>query len=261
MTPDAERPGGPVPPVSGVPAGVRTVEPADDRATRLVLVRHGESMCSVDGVIGGPLGCRGLTADGEAQAGALRDRLLRTDELRQATALYASVLPRATQTARVIAPGVGDGTLEPVEDCGLCELHPGEADGLTWGEFAVRYGTPDWDRDPSAALAPGGESWSQFVARAAGTLRALAARHRGSQVVVACHGGVIEAAMLALLPTAAARRRLKLQTANASLTEWELGRFGWRPLRYNDAAHLAEPPPPPAPSAAPRRRTGRVQQA
>ena len=254
----AAEPDGPVPLAAGVPAGVRTVGPVDAEATRLVLVRHGEAQCSVDGVVGGPAGCRGLTSVGDTQAAALRDRLLRTGELRRASALYASVLPRATQTARIIAPAVGDGTLPLVEDCGLCELHPGEADGLTWSEFTARYGTPDWDRDPSVPLAPGAESWSGFVTRAAAALRSLAERHRGSQVVVTCHGGVIEAAMLALLPTAAARSRLKLQTANASLTEWELGRFGWRPLRYNDAAHLSEPPP----AAARRARTaGPAQQA
>ncbi len=243
---------------AGVPAGVRTVVPADAEATRLVLVRHGEAQCSVDGVVGGPAGCRGLTAVGYAQVAALRDRLLRTGELRQASALYASVLPRATQTACIIAPAVGDGTVPVVQDCGLCELHPGEADGLTWFELATRYGTPDWDRDPSVPLAPGAESWSGFVVRAAAALEALADRHRGSQVVVACHGGVIEAAMVALLPTASSRPRLKLQTANASLTEWELGRFGWRPLRYNDAAHLAEPSPV---APGPGRQAGPAQQA
>ena len=83
-------------------------------------------------------------------------------------------------------------------DCGLCELHPGEADGLTWDEFAERYGEPDWDADPEPGVAPGGESWTGFVARAAGALGApSAAGTRGELVVMVCHAGVIEASLLA----------------------------------------------------------------
>ena len=51
-------------------------------------------------------------------------------------------------------------------DCDLCELHPGEADGLDLGEFLARFAEPDWDVDPARPLAPGGESWLGFVERA-----------------------------------------------------------------------------------------------
>lgn len=235
-----------------VPAGVRTVVGSDLGATRLVLVRHGESVCTVEGVVGGVRGCRGLTATGVSQATRLRERLLRTGELRGASALYSSVLPRAVETAAIMAPGVGDGSLEPVQQCDLCELHPGDADGLSWAELSQRYGEPDWDVDPATPLAPHAESWVQFVERAARALVDVARRHPGEQVVVACHGGVVEAAMLALLPAGAGRKRLKLHTANASISEWELGRFGWRPMRFNDAAHLLEPELPMAESRRPQ---------
>ncbi|MGA2521192.1 MAG: histidine phosphatase family protein, partial [Acidimicrobiales bacterium] len=119
-------------------------------------------------------------------------------------------------------------------------LHPGEADGLSWDEFRDRYGEPDFDTDPDAVVAPGGESWSSFVARASGALRRVAASHPGGQVVVVCHAGVIEASMLAFLPVAPGRGRLGLPTEHTSLTEWEAGAEGWpwRLVRYNDAAHL-----------------------
>ena len=48
--------------------------------TTLVLVRHGESQCGVDGVPGGHRGCTGLTDLGRDQAARLRDRLARTRE-------------------------------------------------------------------------------------------------------------------------------------------------------------------------------------
>ncbi len=123
-------------------------------------------------------------------------------------------------------------------ECDLCELHPGEADGLTWDEFRVRYGDVDFDVDPDSVVAPGGESWTSFVARASSAVARVAAAHRGERVVIVCHAGVIESTLLAFLPVAPGRRRLRLPTEHTSLTEWETGDEGWRLVRYNDAAHL-----------------------
>jgi probable phosphoglycerate mutase len=247
---------------SPVPASLRTVPgPAGPGlSTRLVLVRHGEATCNVRGVVGGRRGCTGLSALGLRQARALERRLEESGELAHASVLYASVLPRAVQTAAVIRGAVGHGALPVVEDCALCELHPGDADGLRWEEFTEAFGEPAWDEDPDTLIAPGGESWSGFVARAAGGLAAVARRHRGATAVVVCHAGVIEAAILRFLPVAAGRRRLGLRTEHTSLTEWEVtdehgqitgeevpgtgpspGTGTWRLLRYNDAAHLPGP--------------------
>ena len=230
--------------MSGPPLGIRTVPtraaagPADTEApTRVVLVRHGEAECNIAGVVGGRLGCSGLTERGRHEAGALRTRLLETGELAAAEAVYASVLARARETAAIIAPGVGSGG-GPRTDCDLCELHPGEADGLSWDEFRLRYGEPDWDHDPDALVAPGGESWTGFVRRASSAVARLADAHRGALVVAVCHAGVIEATLLGFLPVAVHQGRLRLPTQHTSLTEWELGPFGWRLVRYNDAAHL-----------------------
>ncbi len=218
------------------PRGVRTVFDTAPGTTRVVLIRHGEATCNVEGVVGGRGGCTGLSATGRRQAEALAARLLETGELSGAGAFYSSVLARAVETGSIAAPGIGEGTA-PVEDCELCELHPGEADGLTWDEFRDRYGEPDFDADPDAVVAPGGESWSSFVARAVGAVARVAGAHRGELVVIVCHAGVIESTLLAFLPVAPGRR-LGLATEHTSLTEWETGERGWRLVRYNDAAHL-----------------------
>lgn len=206
-------------------------------ATKMVLIRHGESACSRAGVVGGHKGCTGLSDKGVREAQALRDRLIRTGELSGASALYSSVLPRAVQTARIISPAIGTG-LAPVAKCSFCELHPGEADGLTWSEFSERYGEPDFVNDPDVELSPGGESWSGFLGRASEALLGVADRHSGQTVVVVCHGGVIEASLLAFLPVERDLVRLGLRTEHTSLTEWERSDGGWKLLRYNDAAHL-----------------------
>ncbi|MGH9018190.1 MAG: histidine phosphatase family protein [Acidimicrobiales bacterium] len=224
------------PPGGSPPDGVRTIPVLVPDATRLVLVRHGEAACNVAGVVGGRTGCTGLSPAGVAEAEALRHRLVATGELDAVSAVYASVLPRALETAAIVAPGLGGRAA--VADCDLCELHPGEADGLTWTAFVERFGAPDWEVDPDAPLAPGGESWTQFVQRVDRILTTLATRHRGEMIAIFCHGGVVEASLESLLPVADGRGRLKLRTRHTSLTEWERTVDGWRLLRYNDAAHL-----------------------
>ena len=226
-----------------VPAGLRTVSLPSASATRLVLVRHGEAVCNASGVCGGPIGCQGLTALGRSQVEALRDRLAVTGELSGTDALYASILPRAIETAELLAPALL-GPTGPhhriVTRCDLCELHPGEADGLTWSDFTERFGTLDWSVDPDQPIAPGGESWTGFVNRVAGALDDVASGHVGEQVVVACHAGVIEASLLAKMPVAGglAGARLQLSTRHASMTSWEVDGGRWKLLGYNDAAHL-----------------------
>jgi broad specificity phosphatase PhoE len=202
----------------------------------LVLVRHGESRATVDQVVGGHAGCTGLSDLGRRQAEALRDRLAATRELGEVAALYASVMPRAVETAEIIAPALGG--LDVVQDCGVCELHPGEADGLTWDEFTERYGSFD-GHVFFRPLAPGSESWSEFMTRVGTTLITLAERHAGETVVVACHGGVIEAAFVALghMPL---HKPFDTFPLNTSLTEWRgEGEGRWHLTRFNDTAHLA----------------------
>lgn len=205
--------------------------------TRLVLVRHGEAHCNVKGVVGGPIGCGGLTELGRQQARALRDRLALTREFDDAVALYTSVLPRAVETARIIGPGLPL-TLRAVADCDLCELHPGLADGLTWAEMLSRFGGPDWDRDPGAPFAPEGESWLGFYERCAKALIKIVGRHPGQRVILVVHGGVIEQAMK-MVESLDGTRRLRLRTEHCSMTEIEFDGDYRRLLRYNDRAPLA----------------------
>jgi broad specificity phosphatase PhoE len=97
---------------------------------RLVLIRHGESEHAVNNIVGGPRGCQGLTPRGREQAGRLAERLRRTGELADCAALLTSPWPRARQTAEILQPALP--VTAVTEDPNLCELLPGQADGLTW---------------------------------------------------------------------------------------------------------------------------------
>lgn len=208
-----------------------------------MLIRHGESVAQVESFIAGHDGCRGLSDRGRAQVEALRDRLLVSGEL-EADAFLTSLMPRAIETASILAPALGGA--EARQQCGFCEIHPGEADGMTWDERNARYrAEPDWVWTPDAVLSPGGESWTEFVGRVGAALDEVVAEHAGKTIVIACHGGIVRASMIHFLglPVDSGDPWVVL---NASVTEWRYpdapgfgGMRRWRLQRFNDHAHLA----------------------
>lgn len=210
--------------------------------TRLVFIRHGESQVFVDRIVGGLVACNGLSDLGRRQASALRERLSATRELDPVDLLVASTMPRARETAEIIAPAVG--ALPVVEDEAFCERHPGEADGMSYDDAIAKYGYDDFEDDPSIALSPGGESWIEFHMRVGSAVRRVAAEHADRTIVIACHAGVIDAAIRGLLDLPMVGG-FELFTQNTALSELvlvparERRTERWRLLRYNDAAHLA----------------------
>ena len=213
------------------PSGMRTLGGHDEPRTRIVLVRHGEPASAVQGIVAGPVGDTGLTELGRTQVRVLAERLSSSGELADATALYASTLPRAIETAELLAAGLGGIAVVVRHD--LREHDPGELDGLSWTEAAARFALPDFDTQPDTPVGPGAESLSGFHTRARAALSELSAAHRGETVVVACHGGIVAAGvgMAFGIPVSA---RVMLPTRYASMTELELTERGWRLGRYND---------------------------
>ena len=154
-------------------------------------------------------------------------------------------MPRAIETAEILAPALGD--LEVRPECDFCEGHPGEADGLTWAELDERYpSTPAWDGNHSRAR-PAGRRGARSGTACRRALASLVERHPGETVVVACHGGVVVHVDVPL-PRARPRdggSRAWIAPDNSSLTEF---RFAPNPfekstlpvqlVRYNDHAHL-----------------------
>ncbi len=217
--------------------------------TRLVLIRHGESLAEQRQIVAGHDGCRGLTPKGRDEAEALRYRLATTGELSDAAALYASVMARAVETASIIAPAIAG--REVVSDCAFCEHHPGEADGLSWEEANRRYPPPEnWG--PDDRRVPGAETWREMSERVARSLDAVVRRHVGETAVIVCHGGVIVHSMiqwLRLQPTPASGRRARIEPVNTSITEWRVSSppsesshlDGVQLVRFNDHAHLFAP--------------------
>ena len=112
---------------------------------------------------------------------------------------------------------------------------------MTFVEYESTFfaeGSGRWRDDPSVPTAPGGESWTGFLDRVEEALTDLTDRHAGGLVVVACHGGVVDASMLRFLAMDPQYRPARFVTENSSVTEWTRRRDRWRLVRYNDAAHL-----------------------
>ena len=212
--------------------------------TRIVLIRHGESRAQTDGIVGGHSGCQGLSDRGRQQVEALRARLERTGELADATAIYTSIMPRAIETAEVVAAAINLGDV--AQKCDFCEHHPGEGDGLTWSDFNSRYPVADDRWDPDLRRSPGAETWNEMHARVSRALDCLVQDHPGELVVVACHGGVIVQSMAKWFGIDLANQnRAWLNPANTSITEWRLGANPFNAamlpvelVRFNDFGHL-----------------------
>ena len=210
---------------------------AVDATTHLYLVRHGEAVCNVERTIEGVATCRGLAPTGHEQADRLAARLRHEGFV--ADALYSSPIARAQQTAAPIAAALG----VPIRlDADLEEVRPGEAEGMTWDQFASFYGsTEGWE--PTVPFAPGAEAWNDFARRTSRALDRIAGAHDGGKVVIVAHGGVVDASFFHFFMMDPERKSpIDFHTDNTSLTEWQLRVFEgdlrrWRLARYNDTAH------------------------
>lgn len=211
-------------------------------ATRLILIRHGASHHKEDGVVGGPRGCRGLTEVGRRQAAGLARRLV--GELPQCpSALYSSVLPRAVETAEIVATAMGRPDI--VQDCGLCTWHtPDHADGKPWTEY--RRESTLIGGGVYRPFEHGNESWSELVGRTGRALEHIAARHAHETVVIVAHAETVCSSLIVFggLPLALG---FDLDVAPTAITEWATEgdpaawpRPRWTFVRLNDSAHVSQ---------------------
>jgi broad specificity phosphatase PhoE len=200
---------------------------------RLILIRHGETEWNAalryQGHAAIPLNDRG-----RLQARKAGERLARYG----ATALYASDIVRATETAAIVGEVLG---LIPRPMPDLREIDVGQWEGLTPEELYRRF--PDhmkeFDRDPARTVRLGGESYAQLQERARRALDAIhAAHHIADELVLAVsHGGTIRALLCHVIGLDLANFG-RLWLDNGSLTELRHTTRGWRLVRLNDVAHL-----------------------
>ena len=182
--------------------------------TRLVLVRHGETVWHTENRYAGSSDVA-LTAKGRAQA----DRLAAWAPSAGLTGLWVSPLSRARETAAAAGRAA---ELDPVVDERLRELDFGEGEGRTSAEMAALW--PDrraaFEADPVAGYLPGGEDPRAAAARTIACLDAIGAADPDGRVLVVFHSTVIRLALCTLLGIPLRDyRRVFPKLVNVALTE------------------------------------------
>lgn len=201
---------------------------------RLLLIRHGETDWNVTLQYQGHAPIP-LNEQGRRQAHRVADRLARRGD---ATALYASDIARAWETAAIISAAVG---LSPQPIPELREIDVGQWEGLTPDELHQRY--PDhmreYEQDPAHTVRLGGESYAQMQSRVlAGIQRLQETHHLDETVLAVSHGGAIRTLICHVL-NLDLHYFGRMWLDNGSITELRYTtKYGWRLIRLNDAAHL-----------------------
>jgi broad specificity phosphatase PhoE len=195
-------------------------------------------MAQADGLLTNHDSCRGLSEVGTQQVARLCDRLRRTGELGDVDVVFTSLLARARQTAEAIKESLGGAPAISAE-CDFCELHPGDAEGMTWAAMIEKWPADVDKDDPYRRRLPGMETWSEMSQRIGTRLSQLAADRPGRTSVVVTSGGAVGSSFHAIggFPLSQVIG-LTRATTNTSLTEWSLQSGRWQLERFNDAAHL-----------------------
>ncbi|MBA4017071.1 MAG: histidine phosphatase family protein [Pirellula sp.] len=197
----------------------------------LYVIRHGETTFNAEGRIQGQLDTQ-LSPLGRAQAEAIARGMAGSD----IEAVFASPLSRAYETARPVAAAC---RLEIRTDDRLKELNAGVFQNLLPAEMAEQYpeATARWkSHDPDYRI-PGGESRRDLMVRGAAAFEAIFASGLQTVAVVA-HGGLLTAALKALLGIPADRHPFMLYNGSISRLAHDTQ---VRLLTLNEIDHLRGP--------------------
>ncbi|MGW3787776.1 bifunctional RNase H/acid phosphatase [Micromonospora chokoriensis] len=204
-------------------------------ATRLILVRHGETEYTEQRRYSGR-GDVPLSEKGRAQ---VRETATRVAALAPTVAaVLSSPLSRCTATAAAIAGALGDVPVRTEDDLIECDF--GQWEGRTFAE--VREGWPGemdaWLASPRVAP-PGGESFTHVAERAHRVVAGLLTAYPGETVVLVSHVSPIKLVLRdALAAGDGFLHRLFLDAAGISVLDmWPDGGVAVRTV--NDTSHLA----------------------
>jgi broad specificity phosphatase PhoE/ribonuclease HI len=207
--------------------------PAGPPPTTTVMLRHGQTLLSVDKRFAGTVDVP-LTDTGVRQSEAAADRLAARGGL---GLIVTSPLLRARQTAATVAAATGAAVL--VEE-GFREIHFGKWEGLSFAEASSQ-----WPDEMAAwlgqvATPPGGESFADAGLRVGLALDELLAAQPGRTVLIVTHVTPIKqlVARALLAPSPASLFRMQLDVASLCEIDWYPD--GAALLRsLNDTAHLS----------------------
>jgi probable phosphoglycerate mutase len=205
--------------------------PPASPATRVILVRHGETDHTARRLYSGR-GDATLTPRGVAQARAVAARV------GPVAAVVTSPLSRCARTAELIAEAAGGVPVRTDPDLVECDF--GAWEGLTFAQVSERW--PDemraWLASPAVAP-PDGECFDEVAVRVNRAVERLRAEYLGERVVVVSHVSPIKLVLRDALDAGPAfLHRCYLDPAGMSTVDyWPDGGIAVRGV--NESAHLA----------------------
>ena len=210
------------------------VKTMEEQTTRLILVRHCQSMGNLTKVFQGqtdfdisPLGEKQL------ELLALRLRNVPIDTM------YASPLIRAWKTAEAINRYHG---LQIIPMDILKEIDIGDLAGR--GPGRVFDGYPElgenWRTHPERCAFPGGESTIDVYNRAKAVLSEIITEHRGKTVAVISHGFLMRNMVCVLLSKPLEELASVKIGGNTSVSEFLISESGVEVVRLDDSSHLPD---------------------
>lgn len=204
----------------------------------LYLIRHGESDFASTDFVTTPRGRQWdppLGARGREQAQLLAKRLL---AMVPPSGVHCSPMRRARETVAPYAEATG---FEVLYDEDLAEGYVGEWEGKPFEEILAsdeRMLQRVRDQEPIYSHAPGVEDIGPFRARVGTVVEGILARHPEGNVVVICHGGVINAYVAPILGV---DHELFFIPENTSLNSVIVDGDRRRVRFLNDHLHLTDP--------------------
>lgn len=203
-------------------------------ATRLLIVRHGQSQANLEHRIAGHSNFP-LTDLGRTQAQMTADFL--KDE--HIDVLLSSDLDRAYETALPIGASHG---LEVEKRTSLREIFCGDWEGMPVELRMEKY--PEerriWIEDFVNAVCPNGESTRQMIVRAAAALDGLTKEFPNHTVCIATHGAFARALGCVMYGEGDEKISKMEFPSNASVTEGIFENGAWRVVRFSYDAHLGD---------------------
>lgn len=190
---------------------------APDRATSVLLVRHGRTAVNAQGRLSGRHDPR-LDELGERQARAAAEAVRRLTVGRTVT-VVTSPLVRCLQTAEVMALACSGEASQVTVDDRFIEMDYGDWDGRLLSDVSPESWRR-WREDPDFAP-PGGERLTSVTARVSEGVCDWVSRHPPGALVIASHVSPIKAAVIWALGVGE-QASWRLRLSNASITRLDV---------------------------------------
>lgn len=197
--------------------------------TRLIFIRHAESVAKERGIVQGSGLDVPLSEHGKEQVKALK-KVIRTLVIDR---LFSSTALRAIETVAPFRELFSHVPYEALDV--LNERSKGEAEGITKETFVQKYRHVEeaWRREEDPRP-PGGESFADVEQRVMPVIQGHVRAHCGETILYVGHGNVFRVIVGAILGVPVEKRnRIQKDCCSMTVVEYDMDRDRWHVLSLN----------------------------